>query len=245
MCHHASGEIREYVESAIKAGVKILGFSDHAPMPFDDGYISGVRMTPSEAETYVNTLSKLKDEYKKEIEIHIGFEAEYDPTLFDKMIKLHEELGAEYLILGQHFIGREQDRVFGSRESDDVEKMRKYTDQVIAGIETGKYTYVAHPDMLNYPKDDEHFREQATRLCVRAKELSIPLEYNLLGILGKRHYPTDKFFRIASEIGNDVIIGRDAHYPDAFLDNDSEQKALEALSRLGITPITKLTFRPV
>ena len=38
-CHHAIGEDREYVEHAIAHGMKELGFSDHCPWVFDDGYI--------------------------------------------------------------------------------------------------------------------------------------------------------------------------------------------------------------
>lgn len=30
-CKHADGEDKEYVEAAIKAGIKTLGFSDHCP----------------------------------------------------------------------------------------------------------------------------------------------------------------------------------------------------------------------
>ena len=39
-CNHALGEDREYVEAAIKAGLKVLGFSDHCPFVFEDGHIS-------------------------------------------------------------------------------------------------------------------------------------------------------------------------------------------------------------
>ena len=43
-CRHADGTEREYVERAIEGGLKILGFSDHSPYPFPDGYDSGMRM---------------------------------------------------------------------------------------------------------------------------------------------------------------------------------------------------------
>lgn len=244
-CGHATGSEREYVEEAIKAGIKILGFSDHAPMPFEDGYVSRVRMLPEHAEEYVKTISALRDEYKNDIEIHIGFEAEYDQPIFDKLIKLCKDIGIEYLLLGQHFIGSEQERVFVSRISDDPEKVKKYTDQVIAAIETGKFTYVAHPDMLNYPYDDEVFRGQMVRLCKRAKELSVPLEYNLLGVGENRHYPTEKFFKIAKEVGNDIVIGRDVHYVSAMSDTETEKKAIEQLSKLGITPLPSVKLRPL
>ena len=63
-CKHASGTEREYVESAIRGGLKILGFSDHTPMPYDGDYVSPVKMTMDQLEDYVNTILQLKEEYK-------------------------------------------------------------------------------------------------------------------------------------------------------------------------------------
>ena len=33
-CSHATGTEREYIEAAISAGIKIMGFSDHIPFKF-------------------------------------------------------------------------------------------------------------------------------------------------------------------------------------------------------------------
>lgn len=63
-CHHAEGEDRQYVETAIERGLKILGFSDHTPYYYDGDYVSGVRMLPEEVEGYVESIQRLKDEYK-------------------------------------------------------------------------------------------------------------------------------------------------------------------------------------
>ena len=46
-CNHAQGDDREYVESAIMAGIKVLGFSDHCPQFFPNtDYYSNFRMKP-------------------------------------------------------------------------------------------------------------------------------------------------------------------------------------------------------
>ena len=44
-CGHARGTDREFVESAISGGLEVLGFADHCPWVFGDGYVSGIRMT--------------------------------------------------------------------------------------------------------------------------------------------------------------------------------------------------------
>lgn len=59
-CRHADGTEREYVERAIEGGLKILGFSDHSPYPFPDGYDSGMRMRLDQVEGYVDTVLALK-----------------------------------------------------------------------------------------------------------------------------------------------------------------------------------------
>mgnify|MGYP000697771308 CR=1 FL=1 len=38
-CQHAVGEEREYVEEAIKEGFEVIGFSDHSPYLFKNGYV--------------------------------------------------------------------------------------------------------------------------------------------------------------------------------------------------------------
>ena len=64
-CRHADGTEREYVERAIEGGLKILGFSDHSPYPFPEGYDSGMRMRLDQGEGYVDTVLALKKEYEK------------------------------------------------------------------------------------------------------------------------------------------------------------------------------------
>ena len=71
-CNHAKGEDREYVEAAIRAGIKVLGFSDHCPWIFDDGYVSSIRMLPQSVDDYFDSIQKLKQEYSNDITIYIG-----------------------------------------------------------------------------------------------------------------------------------------------------------------------------
>lgn len=37
---HSSGTEREYIEAAIGCGIRTLGFSEHAPYRYPDGYSS-------------------------------------------------------------------------------------------------------------------------------------------------------------------------------------------------------------
>lgn len=71
-CKHADGLEQEYIEAAIGAGMQVLGFSDHTPYPFPNGYVSFFRMAPSQAADYFSTLTQLKERYAGKLSlIHI------------------------------------------------------------------------------------------------------------------------------------------------------------------------------
>lgn len=232
-CHHASGSEREYIEKAIERGLDTLGFSDHSPYFFDGDYYSSFRMRPEVAEEYVSTLTALREEYKGKIKILIGYEAEYYPKYFAKFIDHIEGFGYDYLILGQHVLGNE-DSHSSACATDKEEYLQRYVDQTSEGLASGKYLYFAHPDIINYTGDEKIYEKHMTRLCENAKKYGVPLEINMLGLYDHRPYPSDRFFRIAAEVGNDTIIGCDAHWPDAVAESTSLNSAIELAKRFGL-----------
>ena len=131
-CKHAIGKEREYVEGAIKAGIKTLGFSDHAPYCFGNTrYYSGMRIEPNDAENYVKQVLALKKEYEKDIDIYLGFEAEYFPKFFDEFIAFIKPFNVDYLILGQHFTDNEYDGMYVYSYRTSETELVKYINQVI------------------------------------------------------------------------------------------------------------------
>lgn len=214
-CHHAQGTDREYVESAIRAGLSVLGFSDHSPYYFPDGYYSKHRMYPSDIEGYVASLLDLRREYASDIAIFIGFEAEYYPKYFDKTLEMLAPYPYDYLILGQHFTQNEigeRDVFHGGGE----EALSRYVDVCIEGISRGVFFYLAHPDVFRFEGEDAAYERQMRRLCRAALDLHVPLEINLLGIRDKRNYPNELFWKIAGKTGNEVILGCDSHDPESL-----------------------------
>ena len=213
-CHHASGTEREYIESAIKNGFRILGFSDHVPQPYPDGFSSGIRMSMDELPGYIDTLLKLKDEYKDRIDILIGFEVEYFPLYFDRLLRILRDHPVDYIIQGQHNVPDEVHGFYVGFETDDENILKDYVHYTIEGMKTGMFTYLAHPDLINFTGDDDAYKKHMCRIVEASVDLNIPLEINMYGFLDKRNYPCDRFFRMASEMGASFIIGCDAHRPD-------------------------------
>ena len=241
-CHHASGNEREYIEKAIAEGLEIMGFSDHVPMPFPDGHQSGFRIRIEELEDYIRTLEALREEYKDRIKIYIGFEAEYYPELFDAMMDLIAPYDYDYLILGQHFIDNERSPYVSAPVTDEA-ALARYVDQVLAGLATGKYTSLAHPDVYNFVGDEKVYYRHMKRLCEGCKDMNIPIEVNLLGLMGGRHYPSDRFYRIAGEVGNVAIIGCDAHHTKDVADPEALRAGEAFAAKYGLRVLETIELR--
>lgn len=239
-CKHAVGMEEDYVRAAVDTGLKILGFSDHAPYPFR----SHIRMAPEERDAHIAIVMALKQQYADKIEIHLGFEAECYPDSFPEFVRQLRDTPVEYLILGQHWLGSSNERYNGTA-TESEEDLRMYCDQLIDGIYTGAFTYLAHPDLVRYEGDEHIYRAHMRRLCKAAKQCDIPLEINLLGIQGKRHYPRSSFWELAGEEGCKAILGVDAHDPAALGNAEAEKQAIEIvraydLELLETVPLRKL-----
>ncbi|MCR5824310.1 MAG: histidinol-phosphatase [Lachnospiraceae bacterium] len=220
-CHHAVGSEREYIEAAIKQGFKVLGFSDHTPQPYPEGFRSGIRMGMDEIGNYTETLVKLREEYKDRIKIYIGYEVEYFPKYFDTLIKELTKFPLDYIILGQHHVPDEIEGFYTGLKTDSVENLKQYADLTVEGLKTGLFTYLAHPDLINFVGDDDVYKKHMSRVIETAIDMNIPLEVNMYGFVDGRHYPSDRFFKFAKEYDPRFIIGCDAHKVEMIRQPDS------------------------
>lgn len=95
-CGHAYGEDEDFVLSAIKYGIKELGFSDH--ISFKNISAPYMRQDRSMLSDYISSISHLKEKYKDKIKIHLGFEAEYIEEFVEDYKDLLENHSIEYMI---------------------------------------------------------------------------------------------------------------------------------------------------
>ncbi len=237
-CGHATGEPENYILRAIENNIKDMGFSEHIPFRFPDGYESYFRLPLSEVQEYFDELNFLREKYKEKINIKIGFEMEYYPAYFDEMLKNARTFGAEYLILGQHFIYNEIDGgVWTGKATENTEDFNEYVNCILAGIKSKVFTYVAHPDIFRFVGSDEIYYEKMKKICLASKEYNVPLEINFLGIRDNRKYPYERFWEIAGEVQCPVTFGFDAHNEAAAYDGESLIKAKEIVEKYNLNYI--------
>ena len=140
-CHHAQGEDEEYILRAIDAGMTELGFADHTPYPMGD-FCSKFRMPLEDAAGYFASLCALREKYRDQIKIYIGFEAEYYPRWFDGLLRFLEQFPCDYLLQGQHFLGNEIDpkERYNAKPFEEEADLERYVTQTCEGMRTGAFS---------------------------------------------------------------------------------------------------------
>lgn len=231
-CKHAEGEIIDYVRFAVKKGMKELGMSCH--LPYKDGRFSNDRMDYSDLSKYFHEIDEAKEELG-ELKVLKALECEYFEDSRDYYLELKEK--TDYLILGQHFIFKDEGEAVDVFFTEDKETLYKYRDSVIKGIESGIFDFLAHPDLFmhSYPKWDEHCKRVTEDILASCRKYNMPIEYNANGLRSGRNYPHDDFWKyVADNYGDiEVLVNSDAHFPEA-LDDEFVEISKKRVKSMGL-----------
>lgn len=266
LCGHADGTMEEYIKKAIEGGITDLGFSDHMPNPLGKGNPKQSMNLEQFHSQYIPMLEELREKYKDQINLKIGLECEYygeQGEQFPQLKKFREETESklDYMILGQHFALKRDESGKLKMPPEMSSKTSSqypldYAMTVVEAIKSGKFAYVAHPDIFlegrdGVPEEEkalylENAKKATQMICEVASKNNIPLEVNLgsisaieAGIKNKMQdgsyaYPVPEFWKVAQAYGCKALIGMDAHTPDALREKDTEIIAKRLLEDKGI-----------
>ena len=214
-CNHAEGTIDEYIQRAIELGIDIYGFSEHAPMDFDENY----RLPFCDMDAYVKDVLDARERYKNEIEILLGYEVDYLPGHMDERVLSAK---VDYLIGSVHFIDKwsfDNPEFIGGWKSKDIDEIWKaYFEATEAMVKTGKFDIVGHLDLIKVfkymPKQD--VRVLARDVLKAIKKSGMVMELNAAGLrkpVGEI-YPSKALLEVAYELDIPITFSSDAHAVD-------------------------------
>ena len=252
LCKHASGTVQDYLVEAAGAGCSALGFSDHCPYPSEVAamFWPDSRMSEAELPVYSEWVwhaKRVADAAALGFPVYFGFECEWDADMHSwYKDELLGALGADYLVLGSHWVTLEDgEHLYIAEVTDSASLLRMYIDQTIEGMASGLYKFIAHPDMFmsGWREWDAEAAACSKALIDAAEDLKLPLEVNGCGLIKRPNetsrgtrfqYPYREFWEIVAERGLPVICNSDAHSPELVIKNaaNARRYALE----VGIKP---------
>lgn len=244
-CNHAVGTEEAYVVNAVKRGLTTLGFSDHTPYVFSGSYYSTFRMRMDQLDEYIGCVEGLRGKYKDSIRIPIGLEAEFYPRHFHDLLQILQDKPVDYLLLGQHYTNNETDGIYCGTPTADRDAFICYCKQVMDAMQTGLFTYVAHPDIINFQGSKALYQDWMRQICKESKSTGVPLELNFLGLNAGRNYPNPDFLEVVAEENCPMIFGCDAHAPEDLLNTAIEDKAIALLKKYGIALLPTTPLRSI
>ena len=215
LCNHALGNMSQYIEMAIKNGVKIFGFSDHAPMDYDQKY----RMNFNDMKNYELDVQRNKVKYKDKIEILLGYEVDYLRGYIDERV-LHSNV--DYLIGSVHFIdkwGFDNPEFIGEYKNKNIDDIwQKYFDTIKEMADTKLFDIVGHLDLIKVFKfmPNKNISSMAKNALVSIKNADMALELNVAGYRKpiKEAYPSKALLKEAFKLDIPITFGSDAHEPE-------------------------------
>lgn len=249
----------DYIKSAIKNNVTSLGFSGHAPLPFKTEW----NMRMDKVDEYISQLNDLKEKYKNELEIFIGFEVDY--VNGTNVLESVKKFNPDYFIGSVHLLGFfNNDKVFevdhnpqkfiaGLKEiyKDNIKKLVTfYYEQLMTMIISYKPDIIGHLDLVKkfnagnrYFSEDEKWYISLIKKVIEIISTSgCIVEVNTRGYYKgyiKSFYPGSFILKECYKFGIPVTINSDAHLPDEMIKGFNE--ALELIRNIGYKSIMVLT----
>ena len=236
-CKHGAGEIEDYADTAIAYGYEELAITEHVPL---HNAVDLYRLQPDEFPAFNRALDQAIADYADRLRILKGFECEYFPDEMDFYRRYRDDYGYHVLVLGQHKSGK--NRMYDHFDSKDADAVHSYADEVCEGLETGFFTFLAHPDLVlecYEPGWDVHTQKAMDQIYRVCEAHSIPIEINANGLFKHRSYPSREALLYSKLFNLTYIINSDAHDPK-FLGGAPIVQAEAFADSLGLSVTQKL-----
>jgi histidinol-phosphatase (PHP family) len=263
-CHYCDGSSapEEYVKEAIRQGFHTLGFSSHAPVPFENKFAI---QSESKLVEYADEIRSLKLKYKKELNIFLASEMDFIPGITSEFAHFNKLAGLDYVIGGVHllkhpakdtlwFIDGPRREIYddGLRDIFDGDiqlAVKTYWRQIREMINTQSFDIVAHLDKIKMHNQNRFFTENEpwyqqelleTLQLIAKKEIIV--EVNTRGIYKGRSeelFPGIDALKKILDFGIPITLNSDAHLPEDLSKHFPEARVI--LKKIGFKKIRVFT----
>lgn len=250
------GELTRFVQQAIKLKIKGLGFSSHAPLPFECRWCMNEEMLPK----YLAEIETLRQP-NSGVEIYAGLESDYIPTKISPDQFKHQ---LDFVIGSIHFVEqfyagppweidgsyldflRGLDEIFNNSIRDAICRYYELTREM---INISKPDIVGHLDKIKiqningkfFSEEESWYRHEVLKTIDVIQKAGVIVEVNTRSLYQKKStttYPSPWILEILCERNIPVMINSDAHLPDDLVNRFHETAGV--LQEIGFKTLTTL-----
>ena len=212
----------EFIKIAIDKGLSEIGITDHAPFP---QFRAGDRIPVGQTAAYCRRVRELAHKYRDRIDIRLGIEMDYHPSLTAQIEEMLDEGDFDFVIGSSHLhIPCMLERKLSELSAQEYVDLS--LENNLKAVESGYFDVIAHLDMYRWViEKQERFKLRGTEyvldegmLCKLFSEMAkrgTALEINTHRIGGgvSLIYPDAEIMKIAAKYPIYYSFGSDAHTP--------------------------------
>lgn len=230
---------KKYAEQASKLGMKVIGFSEHSPLPFSNNF----SLKEESIDEYIRQTDWLKEKYKDRLAIYRALEMDYIPGMSEDFDFWRKKCKVDYLIGSVHLVKPDKIdelwftdgpdyQVYDKGISDffegDIKKaVKHFFCQTNEMIETQKFEIIGHFDKIKMHNQNRFFtdaekwyRNLIDETVWHIKEKNLIVEINTRGLYKKRSnelFPDGYALQRVKELNIPIVISSDAHQPSELM----------------------------
>ena len=227
LCHHARGEMEEYVLAAVNKGLRKLIFLEHLEVGIN--YFESTWLSEDDFDFYHAEGKRLQKTFQDRIEIGLGIEVGYNPNFLEEIqrrIALHawDRIGISYHFMDTgpahlNLVSSKQinidaldqfgvDKVVNRYYKELLNAVEKLPGQVLCHIDA---VMRHHPNVIITPEHEALIDDLLDAVARR----NMSLEVNTSGYRIKNEpYPSPDIIRRAIKKDIPLVAGSDAHRPE-------------------------------
>jgi len=246
-------EPEAYIKRALELSFHTLGFSGHAPVPFENNF----SIKEDEFDNYISAINSLRDKYKDQINIFLALEIDFIPGVTKSFSEFVKQGNLDYTIGGVHLVRNMEKQglwfIDGPKHEiydDGLQKLfhgniRKgveaYYNQIQEMTVTQKPDIIAHFDKIKMHNKNRYFSEGENwykdlvwKSLKTISETGSIVEVNTRGLYKKRSettFPGPTILEQLLHLKIPITLSSDAHQPDDL--NGYYKETMNLLKDIG------------
>lgn len=226
----------EMVNAAINKNFSALGFSGHSMNPFGELW----HIAPRDHQSYVKEIRRLAEVYQSQLEILLGFEADYIPSLCTPSFSRFKSFNPDYLIGSVHFIVNEKGFFTVDGPVEEVQYgintlfkgngkkvVQEYFYLQREMLKSSDFTILGHPDLVRkrngnlcfFDESEGWYKSEVKELVKEIKKAGVIVEVNTGAITRGAMddvYPSAFMLDLLCKNNIPVTISSDSHSVDSI-----------------------------
>ncbi|HBD68696.1 MAG TPA: histidinol phosphate phosphatase [Treponema sp.] len=229
-----SADVAQMAQAAFDCGMKDIGFSAHAMLPFSSDWHMNIR----DYENYCKDVQDMKVQFEGKMNVRCGFEADFIPDVTSPTFEAYKKYKPDFIIASVHYVrigngyfeadGSFDDtrkRIVQYAKGNEKKAVQAYFDAQRQMLKKADFTFIGHCDLIRkqnsslapqklFDESASWYRKEIQLTAKAIASAGVCVEINT-GAMSRGYldtpYPSLPFLELLHQYSVPVTFASDAH----------------------------------